>query len=125
MIGLGGSTLIVTLKLHQEHFVLDGETVVVGPDGVSDFAALHSGGHNERAQLGAFDMLSGDGEDHRRLPLSLRKINLARLLKRRIPAYSSRVRAGRNHRLEAPRLRLRPRQMQALGQDEEPRASGL
>jgi len=25
--------------------------VVLGPDGVSDFAALHSGRHNERAQL--------------------------------------------------------------------------
>ena len=79
--------LIVTaaLKLHQEHFALDGETVVLGPDGVSDFAALHSGRRNERAQLYAFDMLAGDGEDHRQLPLSLRKTNLARLLKRRIP----------------------------------------
>jgi ATP-dependent DNA ligase len=55
--------LIVTaaLKLRQEHFVLDGETVVLGPDGVSDFAALHSGTDNERAQLYAFDMLAGDG----------------------------------------------------------------
>jgi bifunctional non-homologous end joining protein LigD len=69
--------LIVTaaLKLRQEHFVLDGETVVLGPDGVSDFAALHSGRHNERAQLYAFDMLAGDGEDQRQLPLSLRKTN--------------------------------------------------
>jgi ATP-dependent DNA ligase len=50
--------------------------------------ALHSGRHNERVQLYAFDMLAGDGEDHRQLPLSLRKTNLARLL-RRIPAYSS------------------------------------
>ena len=30
-------------------------------------------------------MLAGGGEDQRQLPLSLRKINLARLLKRRIP----------------------------------------
>jgi bifunctional non-homologous end joining protein LigD len=73
------------LKLRQEHFVLDGETVVLGPDGVSDFAALHSGRHNERAQLYAFDMLAGDGEDQRQLSLSLRKTNLARLPKRRIP----------------------------------------
>jgi ATP-dependent DNA ligase len=79
--------LIVTaaLKLRQEHFVLDGETVVLGLDGVSDFAALHSGRHCERAQLYAFDMLAGDGEDHRHLPLSVRKTNLARLLKRRVP----------------------------------------
>ena len=63
--------LIVTaaLKLRQEHFVIDGETVVLGPDGVPDFAALHSGRHNERAQLYAFDMLAGDGEDHRHVPL--------------------------------------------------------
>jgi ATP-dependent DNA ligase len=33
-------------------------------------------------QLYAFDMLAGGGEDHRRLPLSLRKANLARLLSR-------------------------------------------
>src|SRR5215471_6192119 len=39
------------LKLRQDHFVIDGETVVLGPDGVSDFAALRSGRHNERAQL--------------------------------------------------------------------------
>ena len=79
--------LIVTaaLKLHQEHFVLDGETVVLGRDGVSDFAALHSGRHNEWAQLYAFDMLAGDGEDQRHFPLSLRKTNLARLLRCRIP----------------------------------------
>jgi bifunctional non-homologous end joining protein LigD len=79
--------LIVTaaLKLRQERFVFDGETVVLGPDGVSDFAALHSGRHNEWAQLYAFDMLAGDGKDQRQLPLSLRKTNLARLLKRRIP----------------------------------------
>jgi bifunctional non-homologous end joining protein LigD len=79
--------LIVTaaLKLRQEHFVVDGETVVLGPDAVSDFAELHSGRHNERAQLYAFDMLAGDGEDQCQLSLSLRKTNLARLLRRRIP----------------------------------------
>ena len=79
--------LIVTaaLKLHQEHFVLDGETVVLRLDGASDFGALHSGRHNERAQFYAFDMLAGDGEGQRRLALSLRENNLARLLRRRIP----------------------------------------
>jgi ATP-dependent DNA ligase len=58
--------------------VIDGE----GPDGVSDFGALHSGKCNELAQLYAFDMLAGDGENHRRLPLSLRKANLDRLVAR-------------------------------------------
>jgi bifunctional non-homologous end joining protein LigD len=57
--------------------VIDSEAVVLGSDGVSDFAALNSGKRNEQAHLYAFDMLSGDGEDHRRLALSLRKANLA------------------------------------------------
>jgi bifunctional non-homologous end joining protein LigD len=34
-------------------------------------------------QLYAFDMLAGDGDDMRQLPLSMRKANLARLLARR------------------------------------------
>jgi bifunctional non-homologous end joining protein LigD len=33
--------------------------------------------------LYAFDMLSGDGDDMRKLPLSMRKTNVARLLARR------------------------------------------
>jgi ATP-dependent DNA ligase len=44
------------LKLRQEHFVIDGEAVVLGPGGVSDFAALNSGKRIEQAQLYAFDM---------------------------------------------------------------------
>jgi ATP-dependent DNA ligase len=57
------------LKLRQEHFVIDGEAVLLDPGGVSDFVALHSGKRNELAQLYAFDMLASDGEDHRWLPL--------------------------------------------------------
>jgi bifunctional non-homologous end joining protein LigD len=71
------------LKLRQERFVLDGEAVVLGVDGTSDFAALHSRKHDEEAQFYAFDMLAGGGDDHRKLPLSLRKQNLAALLARR------------------------------------------
>jgi ATP-dependent DNA ligase len=63
--------------------VIDGEAVILGVDGVSDFDALHSGKHNEEVQLYAFDMLAGDGDDMRSLPLSMRKTNLARLLARR------------------------------------------
>jgi len=59
------------------HFPLIVEAaVVLGPDDVSNFAALKSGQRNEQAHLYAFDTLAGDGEDHRRLPLSLRKANL-------------------------------------------------
>jgi bifunctional non-homologous end joining protein LigD len=71
------------LKNRMKQFVIDGEAVILGVDGVSDFDALHSGKHNEEVQLYAFDMLAGDGEDMRSLPLSMRKVNLAQLLARR------------------------------------------
>ena len=53
---------------------------MLGVDGVSDFDALHSGKHDDEVQLCAFDVLAMDGDDLRRLPLSMRKANLARLL---------------------------------------------
>lgn len=71
------------LRLRQQSFVLDGEVVVRGVDGLSDFAALHSRKHDNDAELYAFDILVSEGEDLRRLPLHLRKNNLARLLARR------------------------------------------
>jgi ATP-dependent DNA ligase len=71
------------LKNRQKRFVIDGEAVVLGVDGISDFNALHSGKHNEEVQLCAFDVLALDGDDLRKLPLSMRKTNLARLLARR------------------------------------------
>jgi bifunctional non-homologous end joining protein LigD len=71
------------LKNRMKQFVNDGEAVILGVDGRSDFDALHSGKHNEEVQLYAFDMLAGDGDDMRQLPLSTRKANLARLLARR------------------------------------------
>jgi ATP-dependent DNA ligase len=58
--------------------VLDGEAVILGVDGISDFNALHSGKYNEEVQLCAFDLLAMDGDDMRDLPLSMRKANLAR-----------------------------------------------
>jgi bifunctional non-homologous end joining protein LigD len=63
--------------------VIDGEAVILGVDGYSDFDALHSGKHNEQVQLCAFDVLAMDGGDLRSLPLSMRKAKLARLLARR------------------------------------------
>jgi len=71
------------LKNRHKQFVLDGEAVVLGVDGISDFNALHSGKHNHEVQLYAFDVLAMDGDDLRELPLSLRKASLARLLHRR------------------------------------------
>ena len=71
------------LKNRQRQFVIDGEAVILGVDGISDFNALHSGRHNDEVQLCAFDVLMEGGDDLRKLPLSMRKANLERLLARR------------------------------------------
>jgi bifunctional non-homologous end joining protein LigD len=71
------------LKNRMKQFVIDGEAVILGVDGVSDFSALHSGRHNDEVQLYAFDVMALDGDDLRSLPLSLHKTNLARMLARR------------------------------------------
>jgi bifunctional non-homologous end joining protein LigD len=70
-------------KNRQKRFVIDGEAIVRGIDGYSDFNALHSNRHNDEVELIAFDVLAIDGDDLRRLPLSMRKANLQRLLSRR------------------------------------------
>jgi ATP-dependent DNA ligase len=66
-----------------EAILSDGEAMILGVDGVSDFDALHSGRHNEEVQLCAFDLLVEGGDDLRKLPLHMRKANLERLLARR------------------------------------------
>ena len=38
------------LKNRIRQFVIDGEAVILGVDGISDFNALHSGRHNEEVQ---------------------------------------------------------------------------
>jgi ATP-dependent DNA ligase len=68
------------LKNRQSHFVIDGEAVILGVDGRSDFNALHSNRQNAEVQLCAFDALAIGGEDLRALPLSMRKTTLERLL---------------------------------------------
>ena len=54
-----------------------------GPHDVSDFNGLHSRRHDDEVQFYGFDILASDGDDLRKLPLSMRKANLARLLARR------------------------------------------
>ncbi|WFU37345.1 RNA ligase family protein [Bradyrhizobium sp. CB82] len=71
------------LKNRQKHFVIDGEAVVLGVDGISDFNALHSRKYDHEVQLYAFDILTMGGDDLRSLPLHMRKSNLARLLQGR------------------------------------------
>jgi ATP-dependent DNA ligase len=46
------------LKNRYKQFVIDGEAVVLGVDGISDFNALHSGKYNDEVQLYAFDILA-------------------------------------------------------------------
>ncbi len=71
------------LKNRHRQFVIDGEAVVLGVDGVADFNALHSRKLDHEVRLYAFDVLAIDGDDPRALPLSMRKTNLDRLLARR------------------------------------------
>jgi bifunctional non-homologous end joining protein LigD len=39
----------------RKQFIIDGEAVLLGVDGVSDFDGLHSGKHNDEVQLYAID----------------------------------------------------------------------
>ncbi|WP_349253791.1 DNA ligase [Bradyrhizobium sp. CB82] len=70
-------------KVRQKQFELDGEAVVLGIDGISDFNALHSRKHDQEVQFCAIDILAEGGEDLRMLARSLRKTNLEPLLARR------------------------------------------
>src|SRR5690349_7083659 len=68
-------------RLRATSFVLDGEGVILRPDGVSDFERLHSRQHDREAHLLAFDLLELDGKDLRADPLESRKAALAKLLR--------------------------------------------
>ncbi|WP_456756681.1 ATP-dependent DNA ligase [Bradyrhizobium sp. USDA 4011] len=72
------------LRIRCDRFVIDGEAVLLSVDGVSDFNGLHSRKHDDEVQLYAFDVLALEGDDLRKLPLHLRKTNLARILARRV-----------------------------------------
>jgi bifunctional non-homologous end joining protein LigD len=72
------------LRNRNTSFVIDGEAVLLGVDGISDFDGLHSRKHDDEVQFYAFDCMVSDGEDIRKLPLSMRKANLSRLLARRV-----------------------------------------
>jgi bifunctional non-homologous end joining protein LigD len=62
--------------------VIDGEAVVLRPDGISDFDALHGGKRNADVRLYAFDLLADDGVDMRDEMLHIRKLWLGKLLNR-------------------------------------------
>jgi bifunctional non-homologous end joining protein LigD len=70
------------LRLRKTSFVVDGEAVVLRPDGISDFDALHGRKRNAEVRLYAFDLLADDGVDMRDETLQIRKLWLGKLLKR-------------------------------------------
>ena len=63
-------------------FVLGGEAVAPMLTS-SRISTLPSRKHDEEVQLCAFDVLAVGGKDLRKLPLSMRKMNLKQLLARR------------------------------------------
>jgi bifunctional non-homologous end joining protein LigD len=93
----------------HRRFVLDGEAVLLDASGISDFNALHSRKRDAEVQLYAFNCLAADVDDLRKLPLSLRKTNLARIPgpPRRRHSRNA-VRAGRDRARPVPaRLQAR------------------
>src|SRR5579864_1709733 len=61
------------LKLKAERFIIDGEAVVLGPDGLAQFDELRRREGGRRAILYAFDLLWREGENLRPLAFLARK----------------------------------------------------
>jgi bifunctional non-homologous end joining protein LigD len=68
-------------RLKAWSFTIDGEAVVLGPDGLSRFDELRSRDGACTAMLYAFDLIEINGDDLRTLPLETRKATLASLLR--------------------------------------------
>jgi bifunctional non-homologous end joining protein LigD len=62
--------------------ILDAEAVIQGPDGVTDFEALHGRTRNAEAFAYVFDVLMLDGADLRALPWQVRRKELERIFRR-------------------------------------------
>jgi ATP-dependent DNA ligase len=67
------------LNSRYKQFVIDGEAVVLGVDGISDFDALHSGKHNDEVQLYAFDILVRSRQDRWCSPAGSNELRRGRL----------------------------------------------
>jgi bifunctional non-homologous end joining protein LigD len=68
--------------IKAKSFTIDGEAVVLRPDGLSLFDELRRREAARTAILYAFDLIELDGEDLRNLPFLERKAALARLLRK-------------------------------------------
>jgi bifunctional non-homologous end joining protein LigD len=62
--------------------IIDAEAVIQGPDGVTDFEALHGRTRNADAFAYVFDVLMLDGTDLRGQPWQVRRKELERIFKR-------------------------------------------
>jgi bifunctional non-homologous end joining protein LigD len=67
-------------RIKAKSFTIDGEVVVLGPDGLSRFEELSRREAARAAILYAFDLIEHDGEDLRKRPFLARKAALTRLL---------------------------------------------
>ena len=68
-------------QIKAKSFTVDGEAVVLGPDGLSRFEELSSRRAADTGILYAFDLIEHDGEDMCNRPFLERKNALARLLR--------------------------------------------
>src|SRR6266404_8076253 len=68
-------------RIKAKSFTIDGEAVVLGPDGLSRFDELRRREAAHSASLYAFDLIEHDGENLRGRPYLDRKAALARLLR--------------------------------------------
>jgi bifunctional non-homologous end joining protein LigD len=68
-------------SIKAKGFTIDGEAVVLGPDGLSRFEELSRREAARTAILYAFDLIELDGDDLRGRPFLERKATLARLLR--------------------------------------------
>jgi bifunctional non-homologous end joining protein LigD len=66
-------------RLKAESFMIDGEAVVIGPDGLSRFEELRRREGARTAMLYAFDLIEQDGADLRERAFLERKAALAQL----------------------------------------------
>src|ERR1700751_4955995 len=68
-------------RIKAKTFTIDGEAVVLGPDGLSRFEEVSRREAAQTAILYTFDLIEHNGKDLRKLPFLDRKAALARLLR--------------------------------------------
>jgi bifunctional non-homologous end joining protein LigD len=69
-------------RIKAKSFTIDGEAIVLGPDGLSQFEELSRRDAAQTAILYAFDLIEHDSQDLRDRPFLERKAALARLLRK-------------------------------------------